>query len=95
MHTNLMKKSLLLLLLASFATPAWCQTANPSGPGEALAGTLMLIGQFLLIIVAVLVALAWIWFPFMVKGRLDKIIRKLDNIEQLQGKLCAAAPISR
>jgi flagellar biogenesis protein FliO len=69
------------------------ESTNATGPSDALAGTLMLIGQLLLVIVAVLVALAWIWFPFMVKGRLDKIIRKLDNLEQLQGKLCAAPPI--
>jgi len=90
-----MKKSSLLLLLVSFATAAFGQSANAAGPSEALAGTLMLIGQFLLVIVAVLVALSWIWFPFMVKGRLDKIIRKLDNLEQLQAKLCAAPPSSR
>ena len=53
---------------------------------------LMLIGQCLLFLVAILVALAWIWFPFMVKHRLDKIIRKLNDIEQLQAKLVTSAP---
>ena len=88
-----MKKSWLLLLLVCFATPALAEPINATGPNDALADTLMLIGQLSLVIVALLLALAWIWFPFMVKGRLDKIIRKLDNIEQLQGKLCAAPPI--
>jgi uncharacterized membrane protein len=93
MHIWSMKKSLILLIFVCFATPALAESTNATGPSDALAGTLMLIGQLLLVIVAVLVALAWIWFPFMVKGRLDKIIRKLDNLEQLQGKLCAAPPI--
>ena len=90
-----MKNSLPLLLLLCFATPALGESANSTGSIEAgLPGMLMLIGELLLAIVAVLVALAWIWLPFMVKGRLDKIIRKLDSIEQLQAKLNAAPPTS-
>jgi hypothetical protein len=90
-----MKKRCLLLLVAAFALPALGQSADAASSREAgLAGLLMLVGQFLLVVVAVMLALAWIWFPFMVKRRLDKIIHKLDSIEQLQAKSCAAPPSS-
>jgi hypothetical protein len=83
-----MKKCLPLLLLTSFALNALALSANTPVAGEsaqveAWSHLLLLIGQTLLGIVAILVALAWIWFPFMVKKRLDKIIRRLEGMEQL------------
>jgi hypothetical protein len=95
-----MKKCWFLLLLASFALPCLAQSTNAaasseSGQVQAWSQLLLLIGQALLVVVAVLVALAWIWFPFMVKKRLDKIIRRLDGIEQLQSEKDVAPPDSR
>jgi hypothetical protein len=72
-----MKKWMLLQLLAPFALPCLAQSTNAAASGEsaqveAWSQLLVLIGQTLLVVVAVLVALAWIWFPFMVKKRLDR-----------------------
>ena len=90
-----MKKLLLLLVITSYALPALAQSTSVPAPSEAgLAGMLLLVGQLLLVVVAVLVALAWIWFPFMVKARLDKIIRRLDKIEQLQTQQRSGPPPS-
>ena len=78
-----MKNSLPLLLLLCLAMPASGQSASAIGSNEtAVAGVLIWVAQALWAIVAVLGALAWIWSPFMVKRRLDQIIRKLDNIKQ-------------
>ena len=95
-----MKKCLFLLLLASSALPCLAQSTNAAASTEsaqvqAWSQLLLLIGQALLVVVAVLVALAWIWFPFMVKKRLDKIIRRLESMEQLQSKKDVAPPNSR
>ena len=86
-----MRKWLFLLFLASFALPCLAQSTNAAASSDsaqvqAWSQLLLLIGQALLVVVAVLVALAWIWFPFMVKKRLDKIIRRLESMEQLQSK---------
>ena len=51
--------------------------------------------QGLLVVVAVLVALAWIWFPLMVKERLDKFIRRLESTEQLRSTQHVAPPNPR
>lgn len=95
-----MKKCLLLLLLACFAVPCLAQSTNDAVSSEsaqvqAWSQLLLLVGQALLVVVAVLVALAWIWFPFMVKGRLDKIIRRLESMEQLLSKKDVTPPDSR
>ena len=95
-----MKKWSPLLLIASFALTGLAQSTNPTASSEsaqvqAWSQLLLLIGQALLAIVAVLVALAWIWFPFMVKNRLDKIIRRLESVEQLLNKQHQAPPTPR
>jgi len=99
-YNQSMKKCLLLLLLASFVVPCLAHSTDAAASSEsaqvqAWSQLLLLIGQALLVVVAVLVALAWIWFPFMVKKRLDKIIRRLDSMEQLQSKKDVAPADSR
>ena len=69
--------------------------SSESAQVQAWSQLLLLIGQALLVVVTVLVAIAWIWFPFMAKKRLDRIIRRLESIEQLQSKKDAAPPNSR
>jgi hypothetical protein len=90
-----MKKPFLLCLLVAFALPALGQEADAAASGEsglAVAGMLIWLAECLLIIVGVLLVLAWIWFPFMVKKRLDRIIRKLEDIEQAQARLTGGPP---
>ncbi len=94
-----MKKWLPLLLIASFALNGMAHSATITAPGEssqveAWSDLLLLVGQLVLVIVAILVALAWIWFPFMVKKRLDKIIHRLDSVEQLLSKQASSRPDS-
>jgi hypothetical protein len=94
-----MKKCFSLLVLVFIALPCLAQStdaaaSSASGQVQAWSQLLLLIGQALLVVVAVLVALAWIWFPFMVKKRLDKIIHRLESLEQMQSKKDAAPPNS-